>query len=140
RALGAADGGYFPSASAWIALATLWVAAIVLLVDAPVIGAMDLALVAMLPCVAAFTLASAAWSSATAAAPEFERDFAYVGVVLAAIVLVRRATAVVLLGAVCVGVSTLAAYSLTTRLFPDRVGSFDPVAGYRLAAPIGYGH
>jgi O-antigen ligase len=29
-------------------------------------------------------------------------------------------------------------YGLATRLFPDRLGSFDPIATYRLSEPLGY--
>ena len=29
-------------------------------------------------------------------------------------------------------------YGLLTRLFPDRLGVFDSIAVYRLAAPVGY--
>src|SRR5207244_2177943 len=32
----------------------------------------------------------------------------------------------------------LAAHALATRLFPDRVGTFDSIAVYRLSEPVGY--
>jgi O-antigen ligase len=39
---------------------------------------------------------------------------------------------------VLAGIAIVDVYSLATRLFPTRLGSFDPTAEYRLAAPVGY--
>src|SRR5205085_1218583 len=43
-----------------------------------------------------------------------------------------------LLGGVGAGIVLLAGYALLTRLFPDRIGTYDPLAIYRLATPVGY--
>src|SRR5205085_7938613 len=43
-----------------------------------------------------------------------------------------------LLGGVGAGIVLLAGYALLTRLFPDRIGQYDPLAVYRLATPVGY--
>jgi len=45
----------------------------------------------------------------------------------------RALTAALVLAIASVGV-----YSLSTRLVPDHFGSYDPNAGYRLSAPVGY--
>jgi O-antigen ligase len=62
----------------------------------------------------------------------------YVGVVAAALLVVRRRTVPQLLAGVLVGITLVCAYSLATRLFPERLGTFDPLAGYRLTTPVGY--
>src|SRR5207249_2571841 len=36
------------------------------------------------------------------------------------------------------GVVAVAGWALATRLFPQWIGTFDPVAGYRLSEPLGY--
>jgi O-antigen ligase len=43
-----------------------------------------------------------------------------------------------LLGGVLTGITVVSIYGLGTRLFPNRIGSFDPIAGYRLEEPVGY--
>jgi tetratricopeptide (TPR) repeat protein len=137
-AVGAASGGYFPSAWGWISLVALWVAALALLLDAPQLGRRDTVFLALLALFVAWVGLSALWSSATPALRELERDLAYLAVALAALVLVRRTTVVLILGGLASGIALLSVYSLGTRLFPNRIGSYDPVAVYRLSAPIGY--
>jgi hypothetical protein len=137
-AVGAASGGYFPSAWGWISLVALWVAALALLLDTPQLGRSDAAFLALLALFVAWVGLSALWSSATPALRELERDLAYLAVAFAALVLVRRATAALVLGGLASGIALLSVYSLGTRLFPNRIGSYDPVAVYRLSAPIGY--
>jgi O-antigen ligase len=36
------------------------------------------------------------------------------------------------------GIAIVCGYALLTRLFPERLGVYDPIAGYRLAEPLGY--
>ena len=55
-----------------------------------------------------------------------------------ALVLLRRAAAASFVIAVAVAVDLLALYGLVTRLFPERLGTFDSVAAYRLSTPVGY--
>ena len=43
-----------------------------------------------------------------------------------------------LLGAVFAGIVAVTGYALLTRLFPDRIGTYDRLAVYRLADPVGY--
>ena len=42
------------------------------------------------------------------------------------------------LAAILIAITLVSGYGLGTRLVPDRIGVFNPVAGYRLEAPIGY--
>jgi hypothetical protein len=62
----------------------------------------------------------------------------YVAVAVALVLLVRRDEVQPLLTGALTGIFLPAAYGLVTRLFPDRLGVFDPIAGYRLQEPIGY--
>ena len=50
----------------------------------------------------------------------------------------RRRLVGALVGGTLTAIVLVSGYGLATRLFPERVGSFDSVAGYRLFTPIGY--
>ena len=56
----------------------------------------------------------------------------------AVLALSRRGQVRALLAGLLTAVSLVSAYGLATRLFPERLGTFDSVAGYRLSEPIGY--
>ncbi len=85
----------------------------------------------------AWTLLSATWS-ASAAPPilEAERTVVYVAGCLAALLLLRSHRPLVV--GTWAAISAVCAYSLSTRLFPTRLGAFDSIAGYRLSEPLGY--
>jgi hypothetical protein len=86
----------------------------------------------------AWTTASLLWSPTTTQTMyEVERTIVYVSFAVALAVLARRSVQL-LLPALLAGIVCVAAYALATRLLPDRVGSFDAIAGYRLSEPIGY--
>jgi hypothetical protein len=68
---------------------------------------------------------------------EVERTLVYVSFALALAVLGRRSLPL-LLPALLAGIVAVAAYALATRLLPDRVGTFNSFAVYRLADPLGY--
>lgn len=88
---------------------------------------------------AAWTWVSVFWSDdVDQTVLEGQRALLYVAVVAALVLVVRRTDVEPLLGGVLVGILLPAAYGLATRLFPDRIGVFDPIAGYRLQEPIGY--
>ena len=79
------------------------------------------------------------WSASPAeSVEELERALVYLGGAAAAISLARRERAPQLLTGVGGGALVVCLYALATRLFPERLGSYDPLAGYRLSAPIGY--
>jgi len=137
--LAAANGGYFPTAWGWSALVLLWVAALALLLRRDVrLGRLELTALAAVAGLAAWTLASYAWtSSKTQTVLEVERTLVYVGGMAVALLVARRRSYGALLTGAWAAVTVVCVYSLLTRLFPGAVGG-DSIAGYRLATPIGY--
>jgi O-antigen ligase len=67
---------------------------------------------------------------------EGQRTLLYVAVAAALVLVVRATDLEPLLGGVLVGIFLPAGYALATRLFPDRIGVFDPTAEYRLSEPF----
>ena len=134
------NGGYFAGSWAWIALGTFTLATIrLILVPRVGLGRLDWALLALLAAFAGWLALSGLWSPAlTPTLTEVVRALAYLGAVLLTLLLVRRTTVIVLLGSLLAGVTAVSGYALLTRLLPDRIGSWDPATGYRLADPIGY--
>jgi hypothetical protein len=139
-ALALAGGGYFPVAWGFAALGLLWVAATTVLAGHAVrLGRLGGALACGLALLAGWAVLSSVWSGSTTAPPlEAQRDLVYVAGVLAVLLVGRRQTVGHVLAGVLVATVAVSAYALATRLFPERLGHFDPVAGYRLAAPLGY--
>jgi hypothetical protein len=138
--VGATQGGYFPTTWGWTALALAWAAGIALLVRPAVrYGVLELVACGAL---AAFTLwiaLSSAWTQSTSRTViEFERALVYVTALVAVLVIVRSVALRNFLGGMLAAVSLLCTYALATRLFPERLGSFDPVSTYRLGTPVGY--
>ncbi|HEV3479903.1 MAG TPA: O-antigen ligase family protein [Gaiellaceae bacterium] len=140
-ALAAADGGYFPPSWGWTALVGLWVAAAWLLLDRAELagGALGSAFLAGVAGIAGWTWLSLLWTENTVqTVVEGFRVLAYVGVAAALLFLVRRATAPALIRGTFAAITLVSLYALATRLFPDRLGTYDPVAEYRLSEPLGY--
>jgi O-Antigen ligase len=138
--VGASEGGYFPTAWGWTALALSWAAGIALVVRSELrYGPLEPVACAAL---AGFTLwiaLSTAWTQSTSRTVlEFERALVYVAAIIALFVIVRSITLRHLLGGTLAAITVLCSYALATRLFPERLGSFDPVSTYRLGEPIGY--
>jgi len=69
---------------------------------------------------------------------EAQRTLVYVSALLALLLLAGRSSVEPLLAGTSAGITLLCAYGLGTRLFPERLGIFDPASGYRLSEPIGY--
>jgi O-Antigen ligase len=138
-AIAAPDGSYFPSSWGWASLAFLWAAAIGLLVQKRVdLGSLDVAYLAAWLALLAWTGASALWSHTTTHTMyEAERVLVYASFALALTVLARRSLPF-LLPALLAGIVAVSSYALATRLLPDRVGTFNSFAGYRLSEPLGY--
>ena len=137
--LAAADGGYRPTAWGWAALGLAWALALAAVVgERPVPARLEVAVLVAWLALLAWTLLSVAWSeSVTRSVLDAERTSVYVLAVALALVLGRRAYGGLLVGA-WLAIVLVSVYSLATRLFPDRLGVFDPIAGYRLSEPIGY--
>jgi hypothetical protein len=139
-ALAGAQGGYFPSAWGWATLPLLWLAALALaLRDQIRLSRPERAFLGLLFALTLWILLSATWSVASAASIlESQRGLLYVAGVAAALLVSRSRDVTRLLGGLLAAVCAIAAFSLATRLLPDRVGVFDATAVYRLAQPIGY--
>jgi tetratricopeptide (TPR) repeat protein len=135
-----AAGGYFPTTWAWGALIALTVIAAYLVVgDAARPSVLALVSLGGLVGFAAWTWLALLWSEVPAATVlEGLRLLMYVSVYAALVLIVRRAALEVVLWAGFVAVFLASGYGLLTRLFPERLGVFDPIAEGRLAEPLTY--
>jgi hypothetical protein len=138
--LAGAQGGYFPSAWGWATIPLLWVAALALaLRDQVRLSGSERVFLGLLAALTLWTLLSSAWSVAPAASIlESQRGLLYVAGAAAALLISRSRDVRRLLGGLLAGVCAIAAFSLATRLVPDRIGVYDATSVYRLAQPIGY--
>jgi hypothetical protein len=136
----AANGGFFPVSWSWATLALLWAAALTLLLRPTVRPTpLETSFLGALVCLVAWVWISIAWSSdVTQSVFEGERSLVLVAAVGAGLALAQRHATRALLGGTLAGITAVSAYALATRLFPGRVGNFDPLAVYRLNAPVGY--
>jgi O-Antigen ligase len=138
--LAAANGGFFPSSWGWSTLGLLWLAIVALIVrrvERPTNPELWFAGATVL--VAAWAWISISWSSdPTKSVLEGERALVPVAALAAVYALAGRRPLPRLLGGVLAAIVAVAGYGLLTRLFPDRVGTYDGLAVYRLAEPIGY--
>ena len=128
-ALGAANGGYFPSEWGLAALGFLLGAAAALIVRERVaLGGLDLALWSALALLLGWTLLSAVWApSPTQPVLEAERTFVYLAAALCASLVLARATASACVAGVAAGAGAVAVYALAVA-----------TPGEQLAQPIGY--
>jgi hypothetical protein len=135
-----ANGGYFPVAWGWSGLVLLWLAAVALAVGVAVeIGVLERVFLGALAGLTAWVALSLLWtSSVPETVLEVERMLVYLAAGIAGILLLRRASVPALLLGVWVAITVVSGYALTTRLFPDRLGVFDPISTYRLSDPVGY--
>ena len=69
---------------------------------------------------------------------EAQRGLVLIGAVVAVLALAPARPVRPLLAAVGAAITADCAYALATRLFPARIGNYDPLAVYRLNTPIGY--
>jgi O-Antigen ligase len=138
--LAASDGGYWPTAWSWTTLVFAWVALVGLLFrNAVRISMLERLFLVSIGGFAAWILASLLWtSSAPRTVLELERALAYLTLLFATVVLMRRGAYRSLLAGSWAAIVVICSYALATRLFPERLGVFDPIAGYRLSEPLGY--
>jgi hypothetical protein len=133
-----ASGGYYPTAWGWGALVALWLVATYLVVGT-VTRPAPLALVFLgaLGLLTGWTWLSLAWSDdVDQTVLEGQRMLLYFAAAAALILLLRRDSVRPLLAGMTTAIVVAAGYALATRLFPDRLGVFDPLAGYRLSEPF----
>jgi tetratricopeptide (TPR) repeat protein len=135
-----ASGGYFATSWAWGALVSLVLLAVLLLLGTAVRpSALGLASLGGLAGLAAWTWLALLWSDDTAATMlEGQRALLYLSAFAALLAVVRRATVPLVLSATFTAIFLAAGYGLLTRLFPRRIGVYDPVATYRLEEPLTY--
>ncbi|MBA3382604.1 MAG: O-antigen ligase family protein, partial [Actinobacteria bacterium] len=138
--LASSSGGYWPTAWSWTALLCAWVCILaLLLVPAAALSRAEQALLAGTVLLLAWIALSATWSeSQPRTLLEVQRTMAYLALIAAAVVVLRPRSYRALLVGVWAATVVVSTYSLATRLLPDRLGQFDPIAGYRLFAPLGY--
>src|SRR5919199_4479233 len=128
------DGGYFPPAWGWSALALFWIAGLALfLCDRFSFGRLELALLGSFAAFVAWVALSAAWSSSTERSIlDAQRDLVYLGGLVAVLLVARRRPVGELLVAVCGAALVTSAFGLVDFLFSTRE------AGSRLSEPLGY--
>lgn len=139
-AVAGAGGGYFATSWGWAALLLGWVAALALLLRRGVwVGPLELACLAALAGLTAWTALSIAWSSdAPGSVLEVQRTLVYLLGLLAALVTVRRRHIPAFLGGIHAGIVVVSTAALLTRLFPTRGAGSDVILVNRLSEPIGY--
>jgi len=100
---------------------------------------MDVVFLTVLAALVAWIGLSIAWSANPASTVlELERGFVPLAGCAAFVAIARRDAVHRLALALMTAITLISVYALATRLFPERLGSFDPVAVYRLSDPIGY--
>ena len=141
--IGNAHGGYFPTAWGWSGLALAWMAGLALLLTArPTLGGrLELAFLASLLLLIAWTALSILWSSdAEQSVLEVQRAIVYGAAVLAGLLVVREVSVPHLLGGLLAGIVWISLQALSSRLFPPaaRPGTAGMVFQDRLFGPISY--
>ena len=139
-ALGAAQGGYFPTSWGWASLGLLLATGVALAGRARVqLSLPEIAFVAAWCAVSVWIGLSALWSiNVPQTVLEVERTLVYVAGCGALVLIGARRHVGNLLGGLLCAISGVSLFSLATRLFPDVVRVADSTATYRLAQPIGY--
>src|SRR3954469_811723 len=135
-----ASGGYFATAWTWAALlALVFVAAVLGLGVATRPSGLGLVSLGALGGFGAWTWLAVAWSANPAATVlEGLRVLMYVSVFAGMLLVLRRDGVPILLAGTLAAIFVASGYGLLTKLFPERLGAFDPVAAHRLAEPLTY--
>ena len=138
--VGAAQGGYFPTSWGWIVLGLGWAAGLALVLRREIrLGRLELATLGALVALVAWVGLSIAWSDdAPQAVLELQRGLVYVVGLLAALVIVRRRSVAAMLWGLQAAIVCIAAYGLSTRLFPETGEGLAPIIQNRLSSPLGY--
>jgi hypothetical protein len=136
----AAHGSRSPASWGWIAVVGFAAASVRLpFVRGRRLSAFELAMLGSLVSLVVWTSVSIGWSfSVPASILELQRTLAYFATAFAVMLWWPRSRMLALFGGLCAGVALLCTYSLSTRLFPERLQAVYPFDRYRLAAPIGY--
>ena len=132
-------GGYLATTWGWAALVLAWIGGLALVLREGHVSRLELGWIGGLLTLTAWTAASMLWTSTqTQTALEVERTLVYLLAALAVAAVARSFSYRGILWGAWAGSTLACLYALATRLFPERLGVTDPVAGYRLSDPIGY--
>ena len=139
-ALGAADGGYYPTAWGFLAVGSAWLAILVLILGGSfALSRAELSFLVALALLCCWTALSLLWTGTTTqTALEIQRTAGYLAFAVAVALVLRRDQVATALASLLAAITVLCAYGLATRLFPDRVTAYDPSGSYRLSVPTGY--
>jgi hypothetical protein len=139
-ALASAQGGYFPTAWGWASTPLLLALGVWAICSGrSEIGGREIAFSGFVLLFVCWIGLSTAWSAVPASSVlELERGLVPLACVVAFLMLARRSDLDSLALVFVATITAVAMYALSTRLFPDRLGAFDPFAVYRLSDPIGY--
>jgi O-antigen ligase/polysaccharide polymerase Wzy-like membrane protein len=138
--LASAQGGYFPTSWGLAGTLLLWAIGLWIVVSGRTdAGRLDLVFLGLFAAFTCWVGLSISWSVVPAhSVLELERTVLVLAGVTAVLALARQTDAERLGALLLAAITAVSLYSLATRLFPDRLGSYDPIAGYRLSTPIGY--
>ena len=137
--VGAAQGGFFPTAWGWIGLALAWAVGLALVLQDVQLSTPERASVLALSAFLGWVALSTIWSNDVPQSVfEVERTLLYPLAVLAALLLVRDRRVAPLLCGGLAAIAVISTYALGTRLFPRRGEVFDVITQARLSNPIGY--
>jgi hypothetical protein len=138
--LAAAHGGYFPTSWGLSATVLLWTTGLWLVMSGRTdAGRVDVIFLGLLAAFTCWIGLSISWSLVPAQSMlDLERTVLLLAGVTAVLVLARRDDVPRIVGVILAAITGVCMYSLATRLFPERLGTYDPIAGYRLSEPLGY--
>jgi hypothetical protein len=132
-------GGWYPSTWGWASVGLLFVAACALILRQDIrLGRLEIALVAALVALTAWTGLSWLWSNSPPRSMlELERTSMYLAGTLAFLVVARRRSFVAILASLLVVDVAICVHALATRLFPDHF-VVPSVLGARLGGVLTY--
>ena len=138
--MSARNGSYFSTSWGWQAMALLGlgITGLIFMVSVRVFRLQALFLSGMTAFVAWVGLSVLWTESIPGSVRELERDVIYVALAFALAVFGRYLSARGLALGLLAGIASVAAYALTTRLFPTHFAAPDPIAAYQLSVPLGY--
>jgi hypothetical protein len=138
--LAANSGGYWPTTWGWGTLVLSLVGGLALVLrDEIHLSVLEKAAALALLAFTAWGALSMLWApSATQPLLQTQRMLVYVAGVFAALLFTRTGSYRALLAGTWLATTLVSGYSLLTRCFPERLGSIDQLAGYRLSQPLGY--
>lgn len=138
--LAADKGGYWPTSWGWSALGFVWVAGVSVVLRSDLrLERLEVATLGAFVALLGWVVLATAWTgSVTATMREAERLLVPIAGLGALLLVARRRSTETLLLGIAAATTAVAGWSLLTRLLPDRIGTFDPVAGYRLHGLVGY--